>query len=250
MEARIVVVEDNHAVRTALKELLVKHGFDVYLADDGFSALNLIDNIQPSLVITDVMMRGMDGYEFVQKLRKKSKTAAIPVIMLTAKADLQSKLKGLELGANTYLTKPFEFKELYLKINNFLEMRDNIEANALRNNTIDSLTDKKSFLRTVHLIVEENLNTKHFRIQDLADGMNMSISSLQRKVKQYTTSSVSDYVKNYKLTKARQFVKSGYGNLSEIASKCGFTSLSYFSYVYKQKFGIPPSKDGLKSDKF
>ncbi|MEM7106969.1 MAG: response regulator [Bacteroidota bacterium] len=245
MGHRILVVEDNEAVGTALKELLVRHGFEVYLVGDAFSALNIVKNMQPSVIITDLMMRGMDGYQFVKKLRQKEKTAAVPIIILTAKADLDSKLKGLELGANTYLTKPYEFQELYLKINNFLEMRDNIEANALKIKRFNSSAGKNPFMNTVHLIIEDNINNQSFRIQHLANELNMSISSLQRRIKLYTTISPADYVNLYKLNKARQLIQSGYGNISEVASKCGYSSLSYFSYAYKKKFGFSPSKDVL-----
>ncbi|MEM9859397.1 MAG: response regulator [Bacteroidota bacterium] len=243
MKPKIVVVEDNIAVGTALADLLSKHNFEAFVARDGFAALDLVHRVQPDLIISDIMMRGINGYEFLARLRGDTRTEFIPLILLTARADVDSKLKGLELGADAYLTKPYEFKELYLKIINIIEMQEKITAHALREKYSEFESEQDLFISKIEQILDDNLVNQHFRTEDLAAEMNMSLSTLQRKVRLYTELSPNNFINRHKLTKARIMIRSRFGNLSEIAYLCGFKSLSYFSFCYKKHYGKPPSED-------
>ncbi len=240
----ILTVEDDIAIGETLKALLEKHGFRSILAKNGKEGLSIIDMEKPDLVITDVMMKGMDGFEFLAEIRKKPATELLPVIMLTARIDLQSKLHGLRLGADDYLTKPFEFQELYLKINNLLNTRIKILENPPDyQRRISEKSESEAFLNKLESIVKERIENEDLKINQIAELLNMSLSTFQRKIKKFTGKSAVAWLNEYKLTKAQVLIKLDHGTLSEIASKCGFRSLSYFSTSYKQFYGRNPSRD-------
>lgn len=244
MKFTILTVEDDIAIGETLTVLLEKYGFDSILAKDGSEGLSMIDAEKPDLVITDVMMGGMNGFELLAEIRRRPGTELLPVIMLTAKIDLRSRLHGLELGADDYLTKPFEFQELYLKISNLLNTRIKIQQSpeATRHKGFEK-SEKEAFLNKLESIVDERMEAQDLKINVIADLLNMSLSTFQRKIKKFTGKSAVSWLNDYKLTRARKLIRLGYGTLSEIATKCGFKSLSYFSTSYKQFFGRNPSSD-------
>ena len=139
MVERLLVIEDDLNIRESLAEMLDLHGFEVLLAENGRTGLRLAMENLPGLIITDIMMPEMNGFEMLSSLRKQQQTELVPVIVLTAKVELESKLKGLELGADDYLTKPFAFRELHLKINNLLQTREKNHAIFLTSNPKNQL---------------------------------------------------------------------------------------------------------------
>jgi len=240
----ILVIEDDRSIRESLVELLEVSGFKVLTANNGKKGLECINRLIPDLVLTDIMMPEMDGFEVLKNIRSNPKTELLPVIMLTAKVDLNSKLHGLGLAANDYITKPFQFKELHLKISNLLNTRNKLlyQSNAsFDTNTITS--GDQIFLKKLRLLLDQNIDQPKLQVDFLAEHLCMSPSTLQRKVKKITGKPTVQVVKEYKLRRAQEMVISGYGTLSEIAFKSGFNSLAYFSSCYKDFFGKSPKKD-------
>ena len=220
-------------------------GYQTFCAKDGIEGLSMAQKLIPDLIICDVMMPNMDGFECLQKLKETRELELIPVFMLTARVEIEAKLKGLELGADDYITKPFEFKELSLKLSNKINNRKKL---------IESLTDKKPifsqdhiFLKKLNLIIDENIHNSKFKVADLANLLNMSISTLNRHVKQTTDKSPNQLINEYRMNLAKKMIQNNHGTLSEIAYKVGFSSISYFSFAYKEHYGISPSDEPQKT---
>jgi AraC-like DNA-binding protein len=150
---------------------------------------------------------------------------------------------GLKLGANDYITKPFEMNELLLKVKNLLRLRSKITETAYSDPPRVNVQSKKDiFLRNLNLAIEDDIKNVNFLMDDLANKLGISASSLQKKLKSIAGKSVSQYIREYRLKRANQLIISDYGSLSEIAKSTGFRSLSYFSKTYKNFYGVPPSK--------
>ena len=240
----ILLIEDEQAIRESLTEMLEISGHEVSSASNGKEGLQKLADHTPDIIISDVMMPEMDGFEFLKTIRKDTENSMIPVIMLTAKVDMESKLLGLELGADDYITKPFEFKELNLKINNFLKSRDRIIELATTENSDEKLfSQEEIFLKKLRLLLEESVGNDELNVGFLATHLNMSPSTLQRRVQKIIGKPTVQVIKEYKLTRAQRMVKANYGTLSEIAFKTGFKSLAYFSASYKEHFGNNPKED-------
>lgn len=238
----IAVIEDSTEIRQSLIDLLEMNGYKGIQAEDGEKGWELIRNEHPDLIISDIMMPNMDGYQMLQKLKSDAKLKHIPVIFLTARVLLSDKLQGLEFGANDYITKPFEIKELLLKVKNLLEFRDHTLTAAYSNPkklNVESKDDR--FLREVNLAIESKINDVDLGLQEMASILGISTSSLQKKIKKITNKSVSQYIREYRLKRSNDLIMVKYGSLSEIAQKTGFRSLSYFSKSFKDYYGISPS---------
>lgn len=240
----ILVVEDESAIRESLVEMLTINEFNASGAEHGLAGWQVITNNAPDLVISDVMMPKMDGFELLKKVRENKGTETLPVIMLTAKVELESKLHGLELGADDYITKPFEFRELKLKIGNLLQRREKMMSSAHPGGNgmvLDSQEDL--FLRKLNLLLNEQLEDAKLLTGSIADQLNMSLSTFNRRLQKVTEKSPNQYVKEYRLKKAQQMIRLKYGNISEIANKTGFGSPAYFSSSYKEFFGKNPTDE-------
>ena len=162
---------------------------------------------------------------------------------MTAKVELESKLRGLEIGADDYITKPFEFKELALKISNLLRTRKKLISKTGPANSSEPVSQDSIFIKKLNLLLNEQLDNSKLRIESVAFQLNLSLSTFQRKLKNITGKSPNQYIKEHRLLRARTMINVNYGNLSEIARQTGFGSLSYFSKAYKDFFGTTPSDD-------
>lgn len=241
----ILLIEDEQAIRESLSEMLEIFGHKVVGAINGKEGLEQLEVVIPDIIITDVMMPEMDGFDFLKAIRKKEEYSMIPVIMLTAKVDVESKLHGLELGADDYITKPFEFRELNLKINNILKSRERIIELATQEDPLDKkiISQEEIFLKKFRLLLDESLGNVELNVSFLAKHLNMSSSTLQRRVQKIIGQPTVQVIKEYKLVRAQRMIKANYGTLSEIAFKTGFKSLAYFSTSYKEHFGHSPKED-------
>jgi DNA-binding response OmpR family regulator len=238
---KILIVEDEPAIRESLAEMLEIKNYLVIVAKNGIDGLKAVHEQNPDLIISDVMMPEMDGFEFLKEIRSNSATSLIPIIMLTAKIELESRLHGLELGADDYLTKPFEFRELQLKIHNLLFSRAKL-VNKLSPNLgqQDFFSQDELFLKKLNLLLENRIEDSKLRTDELAIQLHMSLSTFNRRIKNVIGKSPNQYLREFRLKRARAMIRLNYGNLSEIAGKTGFSSLSYFSTSYKQYFGENP----------
>lgn len=240
----ILVIEDNEDVRNFIVSSLQPH-YKVITAADGDEGIASALEVIPDLIVSDVMMPGKNGYEVCGILKEDEKTSHIPLIMLTAKADIESKIDGLEQGADDYLPKPFHTKEFLARIKNLVQQRKLLQKK-FGLSQIDSgaeamPTKEAAFLSRLREIVEFHLTEEEYSVEDLGRDMAMSRVQLHRKVKALTNGSVSLYIRAIRLEHASRLLKEGLYNVSEVAYRVGFNSPTYFSTCFSEQYGFPPS---------
>ena len=248
----VLIVEDNHDMRSYIRENL-ESDYRVIQAKNGEEGIQKALEFIPDLIITDVMMPAVNGFELTETLKADNKSSHIPIIMLTAKADEESKLKGLEKGVDDYLIKPFSTKELHARVGNLIKLRRLLkerynEISAINTSEIDAKPIDKEFIDKVFKIIKDHLEDSSFSVTILAGEVGMSVSQLNRKLNALINQSAGKLIRSTKLDYSSQLLKNKAGNVSEIAYRVGFSDLSSFTNSFKEKFGIPPS-ELLKSNK-
>jgi signal transduction histidine kinase/DNA-binding response OmpR family regulator/ligand-binding sensor domain-containing protein len=238
----ILLVEDNDELRQAIKIELEKY-FNVIQAIDGKEGLVLALSKNPDIIVTDVMMPNVNGIELCKVLKSNFKTSHIPIIMLTALADLDDKIIGLETGADAYVEKPFNVSILLATIKNLLHSRQNITPLLKGENVTRQMTPDESFLSDIVEIIKSNLTKDDFSIDELGQMMGLSRSSLFRKIKSLAQISPSDLIIKIKLNRAEELLKSNkFSRVSEIAYESGFKDPKYFSTLFKKHYGKTPKE--------
>ncbi|HCX25154.1 MAG: hypothetical protein CMB80_26125 [Flammeovirgaceae bacterium] len=236
MKQTILLVEDDFGIRETVSDLIHTMGYLTLEATHGLEALQLIQLKFPDLIISDIMMPEMDGIELLQKLKSNHQYCTIPVIMLTAKADFDSQLDSYRIGADGYVTKPFDMRELSYKIKNLLNLRYNLLRAQV---DVGSSHDPEwQFIQKLNGKLETHL--EEASLQTIAELMKLSPSGLQKKLKKYSSQSFQDYVRIFKLSKAKALLESGDCNVGEAADRSGFKSISSFSKSFKDQFGHSP----------
>jgi len=199
-----------------------------------------------------MMMPKMDGNELVTILKNDEKTSHIPIILLTAKAGQENKLEGLEVGADDYLTKPFDIKELHIRIKNLISIRKKLQEKfrnpeyyqpaklKVEEKRLSSLDEK--FINKVNDAIEKHLSEEDFNAEEFGVEVGMSRAQFYRKLKAITGMPASIYLRTVRLTRAKKMIEEKQGNISEIAYSVGFSSPSYFTKCFKDEFGYPPSE--------
>jgi signal transduction histidine kinase/DNA-binding response OmpR family regulator/ligand-binding sensor domain-containing protein len=241
----LLVVEDNDELRSFITESLSAN-WKVLDAANAFDAWTIIERELPEVVITDVMMPGMNGFELCKKSKQDDRTAHIGFIMLTARAAQASKIEGLESGADEYLTKPFHLYELELRIRNLL-----IEQDSLQKHLQDKLFPNKPlpqspqikdvFLQKLKTYLDENLDNSELSVDNVAAAMAMSKSTVNRKLKALLNITVNDFIKQYRLQKSTALLALGY-NVSEVSYRVGFETPSYFAQCFKEYYRQTPTE--------
>jgi DNA-binding response OmpR family regulator len=200
------------------------------------------------------MMPVMDGYELCQKLKTDEKTSHIPVILLTARADMDSKIEGLETGADDFISKPFEQEELLVRIKNLIIQRSKLKERFMTNAAQIGLKEllqmpetgigsmEQQFMLKAVNIVSENLPDPEFSVRLFADTMNMSRMQLHRKLVALTGQPAQVFIRTLRLKKAASLLAQKRGNVTEVAYEVGFNNLSYFARCFKDEYGISPSE--------
>lgn len=244
-ELEILVVEDNPDLRMYIKSILNK-SYTVTEAVDGVDGLEKALASIPDLIISDVMMPNMDGYELCSKLKSDNHTNHIPVIILTAKASRENKLTGLEIGADDYLVKPFDQEELEVRIRNLIAIRSQLQKKFqqevwLKPKEIKVSSVHQQFLEQLKEIIEQHIDDSKFNVEDLGAGLAMSRSQVHRKLKALTDQSATTFIRNYRLHRAADLLKQESGTVTEIAYRVGFDSQTYFSTCFQKLFGCAPS---------
>ena len=242
----LLIVEDNSDVVEYLLSVLDKQ-YDIELASNGKAGLEKALKIIPDIILSDVMMPQMDGFEMLMQLKKDIRTDHIPVVILTARGDLDSKLTGLETGADHYLVKPFSEKELLLKLHNLLELRKNMQKQLgilpVKNHQGDPhFLQEKQFIEKINSYIDSRLDDGEFGISDIGDLLNMSRAQLYRKFSALTDKSIGRYIRSYRLHKAKELLETTNKNVSEAAFETGFKNLSHFSTSFREEFGFSPGK--------
>jgi len=249
MSQRILIVEDDKHIVEAITDLLELKNYEVYTANNGLVGLNKLPQTRPDLIILDLMMPVMDGLQFISELRKNSSFKHLPVVMLTAKHTQENRIEGLEFGADYYITKPFDHKELLLIIENILSRREQvIEKTLYQPEQIFAESKDKQFLASLHDLVMENIRNEGLNLQDIADKLSYSPSSIQKKIKRLTNKSVSQFVREFRLEYARQLIEQDAASIKEIAFQSGFHSHAYFTRCFREYFGTTPTQLAGKKD--
>ncbi|MES2775633.1 MAG: two-component regulator propeller domain-containing protein [Bacteroidota bacterium] len=242
----ILVVEDDDDVRSYLTETL-KADFKVVEAADGKEGWQKALFSHPHVIISDIGMPGMDGVELCRKLKADKRTSHIPVILLTALTADSDQLKGLQTGANDYLTKPFNFGILNLKIRNLLELNQTFKNTYTRQLKVNSPEIKyesadEKFLLKISAYIEENINSPQLSVEDASRYMGMSRGSLYNKLVEITGETPVEFIRTIRLNKAAAMLESTGMKISDIGSAVGFSSPNYFARSFKIKFNMLPSE--------
>jgi signal transduction histidine kinase/DNA-binding response OmpR family regulator len=242
----ILIVEDNPDVRNYIHELLETE-CKVIEASNGEEGLSKAENEIPDLIISDVMMPEMDGFQFSKRVRNNEKTSHIPLIMLTAKAGFEDKLEGLESGIDAYMTKPFKAKELKAQVKNLLKQRELLRKRfrtsvVIKPSEVSAISADQVFLRkTIHKI-ENHFGDFQFSVEQLAEHLNMSISQLNRKLNALIGQPAGQLMRSLRLQRAADLLKQNSASVSEICFNLGFNDHAYFSRAFKKQFGCSPSE--------
>ena len=244
----VLVVEDNHDMREYIRGFL-KEKYKVILAGDGEEAWKVIRINAPDLIVSDVMMPYKDGYTLCKELKNDADYCHIPIILLTAKAEMEDQLHGLDLGADGYLGKPFDPAYLTALVRNLLVGRKRLQG-LLADRTSSSpepveestlSAQDKAFLDKCYRIIDEHIAEEDFGVTVLSMEMGMSRTSIFSKLKALVGQSPQTFLTNYRLNRAMELLKTHEWNISEVAYKVGFGTLTGFSRSFKNKFGVPPS---------
>jgi signal transduction histidine kinase/DNA-binding response OmpR family regulator len=243
----VLIVEDNDELRNFIANKIGGE-FITFVSEDGEKAWQLISVQSPDLIISDVMMPKMNGFELCELVKKTYETSHIPLILLTALTDKAKQLHGLGLGADDYLTKPFDMNLLVQKIRSIIRNREIVREKALKMINKDTtelllnneLNDK--FVKKLMKVAWENMANTKFDKDEFASSMNVSSSLLYKKVKSLTGQSPSELIKTIRLRHASELLQTRKYSVTEISEMCGFGSVGYFSTVFKTFFGKSPSE--------
>lgn len=240
----ILVVEDNADLRSFIRMGLAE-SYTTLEAPDGEAGLKLARETVPDLIITDVMMPKMDGTMLCKRLKSELATSHIPVIMLTARSSEESRITGLEAGADDYLTKPFNARELLLRVRNMLRFRDRLQQH-FSSNSVEiaevrvGVPAEDAFLTQINAAIKENLDNSKFSVEDLARAIGLGQKQLQRKLKVVAGHPPNQFIRNARLDAARKLLADPDRNVSEVGYMVGFSSPSYFAKCFQDRFGVTP----------
>jgi DNA-binding response OmpR family regulator len=242
----ILIVEDNKDIRHFISETLCS-AYNIAEAGDGLEGYKLAVEIVPDLILSDLMMPKMDGIELCRKLKHESKTDHIPIIMLTAKASGESRIEGLQTGADDYIVKPFEASELLIRIKNLIDGRNKLRERFSREITLQpssiSITSRDEQLLThVMKIVEDHMADSNFGVELFCKEAAMSRMQLHRKLKALTDQAPGDFIRIMRLKRAAELLKHNAGNIADVAFLVGFNDPSYFTKCFQRQFGKTPSE--------
>lgn len=241
----ILVIDDNQEILDLVEEIF-STTYSVVKATNAPDALALLDSTSVQLIISDVMMPDMDGFAFCHKIKSTFDYCHIPLILLTAKKDLTSRIEGLELGADAYIDKPFSPRHLKAQAANLLKSRNALKdffasSPLVHIKTLAIAKADELFLEELNHIILENLDNPQLDGYYLANALNMSRPSLYRKLKVISNLTVNELTNLARLKKAAELLAEGVYRIYEISNLTGFSSPNHFNRVFYKQFGITPS---------
>lgn len=250
---KILIVEDHsdfrHYIRDCLRKKHKKNGMEYKFVEAGNGREGLQKALAhiPDLIISDVMMPGMNGYQLSEAIKAENKTNHIPIILLTAKASLDDKLTGLTSGADDYLSKPFDARELSMRVNNLLTRRRNLQTlyqQEFQHNLkkVSTPSVEQKFLQEAAGIIEAQIEDETFSVEKLARELGMSRTQLHRKLNALTGESSSHFIRSIRLQRAADLLRQNVGNITEIAFMVGFSSQPYFTKCFQKYYGMSPKR--------
>jgi signal transduction histidine kinase/ligand-binding sensor domain-containing protein/DNA-binding response OmpR family regulator len=245
MKYSMVIVEDDVQIRSYLEEEFSKF-YKVYTAGNGKTGFEIISKNLPDIIISDILMPEVDGLELCRMVKNNIETSHIPIIILTAKIEIEQQIIGLETGADAYIPKPFNMRYLKVLVKNTLEKRSNMYKTFSQKSIIipsEFSTNKvdEEFLQKVIHYIETNIENTDLSVDLLAQNMNLSRSQVYRKIKALTDLTANEFIRQIRLKKALNLLSEGTLNISEIAYSVGFSSQSYFTRSFKEFYGKSPS---------
>jgi signal transduction histidine kinase/ligand-binding sensor domain-containing protein/DNA-binding response OmpR family regulator len=248
----LLLVEDNTELRDYLSNEL-GNDYKVLTAENGKKGLEIATESLPDIIVTDVIMPEMNGFDFCKKIKTDIRTSHIPLLMLTAKTTIDDRMEGIELGADAYMAKPFDMRLLRLRLNQLITSRQlifnkyfslitEIPAN------INTTSLDKEFIEKVLSFIYDNIGNPDINVEILATQLNLSKSQFYRKIKALTNQTANEFLRNIRLQKAKQIIEKGNTNISEVCYEIGFSSPSYFTKCFKSHFGVLPSEVIIKKN--
>lgn len=242
----LLLIEDNEDLLNYLKDIL-DNSCRVIEAADGEQGVKAALEHIPDLIISDVMMPKMDGYKVAEILKQDEKTSHIPLILLTAKASQEDKMLGLKTHADEYLTKPFKPEELRVRIQNLIESRRQLKEKykrefMLRPDKVEAKSMVEAFLLQVREVVDQHIDDEAFTVEQLCREVGMSRSQLHRKLTALIGQSATEFMRSYRLHRAKEMISRDVASISEISYAVGYGSPSYFSKCFREEFGLTPSQ--------
>ena len=241
----LLIVEDNADMRNYMRESL-ESSYKIIEAENGEVGIQQSLKYSPDMIISDVMMPKMDGFQFCAEIKKDERTSHIPVILLTAKASGESKIEGLETGADDYVTKPFDNRELQVRIKNLIKQRRKLQEKfrkeftvSPRDITVTSIDEQ--LLQKAIDVVEKNISDPNFDTVMMAKEAGISRTLLNTKLRALTGLPTGEFIRTLRLKRAAQLLQQGYGNVTQVAYDVGFQNLSYFAKAFREQFGQSPS---------
>ena len=250
---RILIVEDHQELREHMRSQL-KNEFLVVMTSNGAEGLKAAKKVIPDVIISDLMMPIMDGISLAKLLKEEPLTSHIPILMLTAKDDIESKKEGFEQGIDQYLTKPFDMQELRARLNSLLLQHKVLKEKYSKELVIEptqvSVSDREGvFLEELIQVVDEHIMDEGFTVETLQKKIGMSRMQLHRKLKALTGQATSEFIRNIRLKRAAQLLRDSDMQVAEAAYQSGFSHLSYFSKCFKALYGVLPSEYAKKGPK-
>lgn len=244
----LLIVEDKQDLREFLKNALKDKFKKIYQAENGLVALEVIKQQQPDIIVSDVMMPQMNGYQLCKEIKENLNISHIPVILLTARADSESQMLGYKLGADAYLPKPFEMEMLLSVIQNQMRNREYIKSRYRGNQFILSPQEAtfsnadEQFMIKLNEMIDQNLSQPDLDVKFLTAQMAMSRTSLYNKIKELTGMGANDYINRRRIDKAIILLTQSDMSITEISEQVGFTYQRYFSTLFKEMKGMTPSQ--------
>lgn len=240
----ILLVDDDQELLQFEKKILSPH-YNVLTAENGVEAVSVLRESNVNLVVCDIMMPKMDGYEFTKYVKSDIEFSHIPVILLTAKVNVEAKVLGFETGADAYIDKPFSLEVLMAQIANLLQNREKLRETFLKYPYIGAVSmgltkSDEEFIEKLYTIVNDNLGNSEFVVEDIAEQFNMSRASFYRKIKGVLDLTPNEYIRAERLKKAAQLLKEKKYKVNEVCYMVGFNSPSYFTKCFQQQFGVLP----------
>lgn len=240
----VLVVEDSPEMLSFVVKQLSGE-YEVLTAGNGVEALDVLKENTVNLIISDIVMPEMDGLELCDHLKSELDYSHIPIILLTAKTNLQSKIEGLKLGADAYIEKPFSVEYMRVCVSNLLNNREKLRASFanspfVQTNTMAMTKADEAFLKSLKEVIMDNMQNPDFSLDDMANLLNMSRSSLNRKIKGVLDMTPNDYIRLERLKRAAQLLKEGECKINEICYMVGFNTPSYFTKCFLKQFGNLP----------
>ena len=254
----LLIIDDNADIRAYVRSVF-ENDYQILEAEDGQEGLEQATATLPNLVICDLMMPRLDGFGFCRALKSQEATSHIPVVMLTAKATVEDRIEGFDLGADDYLTKPFNRAELQARVRNLVQQRKRLyqrfavgmpapiptAAPAVSEASPAEpalLRAEQQFIDHLTSLVMQHLDQADFTVEALADGANLSRVQLHRKLKALTNASATDFIRHTRLAKAAELLQIGEEPVTQVAYMVGFDNLSYFAKVFQETYGVLPSQ--------